>query len=287
MRFDPPARFSAPAYQPVDPTLPQPEPKEKKGHAVVHRVGGSAVFLTAVITATISVILSLGLTLRLQTIGSEYRSSSLELFSTFGTFFGILALFGILITVGLWITYGTAVRRSGSRMTTAGLSMIRVVIVFLLIFFCMVATAALIGLLTVHTFFGDVSDSLDQVFGGALANLKEADVLVTLLGFSLVSGGIVLGVMYFAGLLRTINSVRESIRIGCINDRVSAFVAVINFIAATLLLYGSVRMIQENRILEAFHAISQSVAFITFGICIFQYRDAMRRARTNAVPGRA
>lgn len=280
----PPVRCAVPSRQPGNGMPIPPQPQQKKGHEVVHRIGGSAAFLTAVIAVTLSMILFFGQVLQFSD-NFEFDEFRLFMFSSWGPFLGFFFLFGVLILVGLWITFGTTVKHSGGQMTTAGLTMIKVVSVFLLIIFCLLSTTMIIVLAVAGVFLGELGEALHKVFGGALVNMEEAGILLYVFAFSLVVCGIVLGILYFAGIIKTLNAVRESVQTGCINDRVSAYVAVINFLAATLMLYGAVRAIQADQILDAFQTVTQCVGLITFGVCIFQYRDAMRRARVSDEPG--
>ncbi len=284
------------------------------GFDLLRRLGRSPVFLIAVIAFTAFAVLMAVLNISLidvaDTIEREIRRSEganaipyglLVTISTVGTAVTIL-LIG-LTAAGMWITLAAAAKNAEGRRTTAGLTIIKVVTIIVLVLFCLMSAAMLIALLAGRESWIELFRSLAE-YSDSGTDAKEIASIVypILLGAFAVST--ILTILYFAGILRTIGTMRRTMRSGIPDKRVSLYVAVMNFLLA--LNYAAVPIltkygldwtmeqaeVEEGSAAEVIRLLgldsvsSLSVAgaavlglsLICFGIFLFQYWSKMKKA---------
>ena len=258
-------------YQKVDPAQPSSLLRivgrhNVRGYDVIRRLARSPWFLIGVIAYTGSCLCSV--------LGSLHLFNDPPLPGEFQTvFFGGLLL-TILTTVGLWITFSATGNRSDGKMTTAGLTMIKV---------AMFLELALFGILSLFAFFYLTGSSMVSLFNG-FADLSELMdggshkvgsalwVLICLL----LSGVLVLFVVYMVKIISLINLVSGVFRTGVPDTKVSGFVAVMNFLIAASLLQSTLGSFDTDTWLSTLGTVSQAVSYIAFGVCIFRLRAAMQ-----------
>ena len=101
-------------------------------------------------------------------------------------------------------------------------------------------------------------------------------MIVLLAGFLL---GLVLCIIYFAKLIKTINTVKRVLRTGSPDDRVSPFAAVIGILCFLAMLWPGLSRILEGgteNILSGASALLSAFAALFFSILIFRFRSGMR-----------
>ena len=295
----PPQSYGAPAYgAPVPPYMPPvypprnrfggqgQRPVSREGRRVARRLGSSPAYLIASVAFTLYMLLFTVFAVRVigALTGAEryWRGGYISgLFSERITereavmwvvYCGISVLFSVLITAGLWITFGSAVKRGSDRMSGAGLTMIKVVTIIRLVLFCIFFALVLFGALIGGLIQGAVNDAFE------FAELREVGILYFLLMTSILVGFMVMGILYYAGILRTLNAVRSSLQTGIPNPGASGYVAVMNFLMTTGLLYLTLRVFRTDGALFGLALLCLCVSLCTFGVCIFQYRGAMTEA---------
>ncbi len=291
------------------------------GFDLLRRLGRSPVFLIAVIAFTAFAVLMAVLEVSLidvaDTIESEIRRSEGSnaipsgLLVTISTVSAAVTLLLIALTAaGMWITLAAAAKKTEGARTTGGLTLIQVVTIILLVLFCLMSAAMLISLVAGKESFCNLFRSLAEDLDRGADPEEAASVgYLILLGAFAVST--ILTILYFAGILRTIGTMRRTMRSGVPDKRVSLFVAVMNFLLA--LNYAAVPVLTKRWLdwmleqaevkkgsaakvmrmlgLDSVSSLSFACAaglglsLICFGIFLFQYRSGMKKAMQSAEAG--
>lgn len=176
--------------------------------------------------------------------------------TTIEVVFIVLMAGGLIITglilAGMWITYSSAANRRSDGMKTSGLTMIKCCAVFEMVIMIIFLLVILIGFMLATV-------SIAQTGEGSIA------LLVLVISLIIIVGAGVLNLVYYAKVLKTINSVKNTIKTGVPSEKVSRFVAVMCFISAAFSL------------LSLPFSIGQIATSICLGILIFKYRSDMQK----------
>ena len=281
----------------------------------VHRMLRSPAFLIGSIAMSLVLIFSLiaGFsastfqldyrTLRDLVPGLDYRDfqeiqNGLSLFSGAGIAATVVGMIPtILLVIGLWLTYAAAAGRRNP-MPTAGLSMVKGVFIYQLVMICIAIGLILLFLLLFLVVGGALSGELSKAFGSAasqysgaygsndtdfsiIASLALPILLVTILLFV---GVFVMLILFYAKLIKTVNTVKKTIRTDEPSDQVSPFVAVLWFLSAFFSLFPAVlsfvipqfSVLTGRMVFAGLGSFCAIVAQVCFGVLIFQYRSEMR-----------
>lgn len=264
-------------------TFPPAEPATfpDKVRLTAKKVGASPAFLIATIFLTLTLV---GQLFSLLTAGNIFGSLlaesgiALPQLKTVTLAAGIIGMLpALLITIGLWITYGTCVSRK-PKANTAGLTMIFVVNLVLMVFSCL---ALLASLLPCFYIYGHTLDSYIQsmALGAGLA-------ILAIFVFVLI---------YYIKLCTTITNIRNTLRTGIPNRRVSRFIAVMCYISGGFMILGGISnllsigvvsldsyyneafsyMLPFDYLLTAISNLLTATVQIIFGALIFSYRRKM------------
>lgn len=250
---------------------------------VVKQIASSPLFLVAIIAFSLNLLVSL---FALTNIGNSFTYMLYEVLDEFGRavpyevyefidqisdvgsavfgVFGIIALIpSIIVCIGLWMTYGSAVSRVSDGMKTAGLTMIKVVVIIELVSYCVLLT--LVDFLLI---FGIVASAMSpEYIAGALVALFVILLIV-------VTALLVLDIVYLAKIVKSINTAKNTIITGEPSDDISGFVAVWTFVKAGALLFS---------LITSFLASALSMtSLICFGILMFKYKNKMSALIYNA-----
>ena len=260
----------------------------------IRKMATSPAYLAGTLAVTLALILSLIAGIRAIIQWSDYlkfmagsREASEYMSQLIGTVVGTAVTTG-LILVGLWVTFGSAASKKNGRMTTGGLTTIKVLMILAIIGLS-IALVAVIGLtILLAVISSNSSDALeifDEVIGYlmAAAGIQELPAInVSLQGFIGIIGGVsalvmILGIIFCSRIVKTINVVKYSIQSGNPDDRVSTFAAVLCIIGALFSGYSAVSgLINGGEVLSGIGAILSAIAPICFAVVIFQYRNGMR-----------
>lgn len=262
------------------------------GALAARRVAASPLFLVAVIIHTITAVFGIYNALTVSYVpGIDSRGASIAL--------TVLTIsFIALIVVGLWITYGSAKANPDGKMTTAGLTIIKTMLIIFLVLFCILFAIVLILLLAAGGKIGSILNDLPYGYGSELSYyLNRSSGFVAAVIFILITCG-VLTIIWFAGALKTISCVKRSIRTDVpTSSGISGFVAVFCFIMALIsiitniirvigvgaLSYSSYSAGFASSVLSAslFFTFASCVSLVLFGILIFKYLGSVHRARQS------
>lgn len=165
----------------------------------------------------------------------------------------------LLMVAGIWMVYASARSRSGP-ISTAGLTIIRVIQIIVLVMVCLVLVLGLmaLGLMLVGM---PLSDNTP----GALAVVVAAAVTI-LVVFGLV-------ILYYLRLIATIDCFRHTLWTGTPQGKISCFVAVIAILSGVFSLLG----VLTGGIFPVLTALSGAVAGIAFGVLLFRCRSELQR----------
>ena len=303
-----------PQYRPV---APQPQFASPSGQTglnpailALKRTATSAPSIIAAILFTVGVVLSIVLSI----VSAKYmpvvfsnllRAFEVKNFSIeFNEASAVLSAIGgaipsLLIVLGLWLTIGAAGNKNSDRMSSAGLTIIKVIQIISFVCLCI-----FIGIIVLASIIGIIASI------GAKANGGVTAALIVL--FFVIAGVSVFAIIYFAKVIKTISAAKSVISTGLPNNRASGFVAVMQFIsgvsgisfALSLLSARSavlqlmvdmmrelpseltviVALIAQVAILLSVSLLVSSLASIFFGITIFKFRGAMNSVSRNNRP---
>ena len=172
-----------------------------------------------------------------------------------GTIIGLIPT--ILICVGLWLTYASAASRASDTMKTSGLTMIKVISIIQLVSTCIWFAIIEILLMLI-------------VIAVGAADVYEAGIIIAILIFMVIlfAAAFVLEIIYLAKIIKSINTAKKTIATAVPSDKVSSFVAVMNFISAAGFIF--------SLITSFISSAAAMTSLICFGILIFKYKSAMR-----------
>ena len=236
----------------------------------IKKIASSGVSLAAIICITVCVAMSIlsifsmagTLDLALETLesfGIDYRQ--MEMFDTVMDIIesttvvsGIISLTPIiLVVIGFWLIFAAARDTQNQGMKTAGLTIIKVITIIQLVFFCIGMGLALILILI-----------------GALASLVESPAIgaIILVLLLLVIGIFVVYLLVYAKALSTINSIKASLLSGNNIAKVSMYLIVMLYImGGTSILSFSLA------------GILQGVAYILFGVTLNMLRNELNQLK--------
>ena len=200
----------------------------------------------------------------------------------------------LLVILGLWLTVGAGGNKNNDRMSTAGLTIIKVIRILGLIGFCIC-----FGILLIASIIGLIALGVN---GGRYSG---PGLGVGILGFLILIGVFVFGLIFLIKVLKTIGAAKKVAATGMPNNGASGFVAVMLFIAGISGIFSALMLIffsaffgnvvydvsreikLDYSVLEVlisrfalFGGIAlliSSLADIFFGITIFKFKGAMNR----------
>ncbi|MBO4433222.1 MAG: zinc-ribbon domain-containing protein [Clostridia bacterium] len=177
----------------------------------------------------------------------------------------------LIYTIGVWITYISANSRGNNGMSTAGLTMIKVMQIISLIFTCILFAASEIVCIIASV----AAAALDRTNDGS--SLSGSSLTFFIVSASVVALLYIFVIIYIAKVISSINAVKRTVSTGNSVYRVSGFVGVMNFIIAGFSLFG----VFYGGALSVFEGICDITALVCFALLLFKFNRAMRRATGN------
>lgn len=198
----------------------------------------------------------------------EYSRSS----SVVGAVFGCIP--AILMAIAAWIHYSTCRSRISGNISTAGLTIWKVLLYIGLIGLCL-ATVLVVGALAI-LIFAAAADAFPITFmeGFPADEGKLAMILVFSICAAFFAFFMALAIGYQAGLIRTINRAKKVAATGMADDRVSGYVIGMNYVMAVLMaIYGLCTLfLSPLTAVSIFVVAAQSVLM---SLLMSRYRRAM------------
>lgn len=276
--------YQQPVYQQpryAQPSYAKPAPVgDSRVTAAVKRACGSPLMLIIAICYTLSLLTS---------FLSAFGGSAFGFFLPAGVngatlIFNLIRLvLSILMCVSLYVIYAAAASKKNT-MSTAGLSMLKVVYILRLIFLCIVMA------IVVFAVGIAMLDALDSYYA------DDEERILMILAFFGTSGITALIICYHAAILKSISKVQTALRTGYADHRVSGFVAVICFLRLALYLlavvlifivvsatptYGLYRINEEALLIIAIYAVVKIALLFMYGVQIFRYRGILKEFSNN------
>lgn len=182
-----------------------------------------------------------------------------------------------LIALGMWLHYATCRRTDTGNISTAGLTICKVISIITLVTTCISAVITIIVLAVVafaadgvayyllNTFWYmfDTVYSIDD-FAAGLTLVAIILVVVCALVFAFV-------IYYYAAIVKTINRIRNTALTGVPDNRISQFVIAINYIFAVIGIIGGVFLVFGSPLVGVI-AILSAVSQILISRCLSHYR---------------
>lgn len=143
----------------------------------------------------------------------------------------------VLIVIGLWKLYATAKSQNGEAMSTGGLSFIKVAVMIEFIAATVIYAIFIIAMVVLMVVMPSLAG---EMFSDSYEAENFAVAMVMVLAICLVVFVAILAVMvlYYLKALKTIKVVKNTMVTGQPDDKVSIFLIVMMFIAATSVLSG-------------------------------------------------
>ena len=240
----------------------------------VKRLSTSALFLTATIAYTVSIVFSLISSLVGQSsivtsllryadmydlggYGTYSYLSTVRASSVVGALIGMIPM--ILLCLGMWLTFAEGNSSGMKKMSCTGLTIIRVLSII---------STVLIGLV------GVISVIVCII---VMVGVGEDAIGIMLLCILVI--GIVLGLflLYYLKLIQTIGTMRTVVQTEKPSDRVSMYVIVMNIIIGVANAFSALgSLILSQNFFGFLYGVAMAVAYITWGVFLSSYRTEMR-----------
>lgn len=254
--------------------------------AAVKKCAASPLFLVCIILFTITTLLSLvssfdsmSSALYLSSFDISYSSDTASVMAIFA------AIPSILVVLGMWITYFSAIGNN-SKISTAGLSIIKVIMVISLVLICVGAGLMTIGLaiIAIALESGELRREIDWddiLPRGSSADVEAVLAIATIIGFMIVVAVVVLAIIYYAKVIGTINVVKSTVETGRITGEASGFVAVMSIIFGAISISSALVLIADEEALAGFSSLLSALTSILFGALLFSYNKRISQFKTQ------
>ena len=279
--------------QPVNTGYANPamvDPGNSPARMAIRKLASSPLYLLAAMLFTAGLVLSaIPYVKQLITFFQyfDYYRSDSDAWATVCTVIGTVLVM-LILGIALWGLFFAAIRKNPVQMRTGSLTTIKVFLVLGLIAMIL----GLLALIALTVYAAAIADgeSLNEIRQKFLELLRqynytfeETDSMSfkTLLIICGAIGAVVflVVVIYFAKLIKTVNTVERVIRIGHPDDRVSPFAALICILCGLFDIYPAISYLTKggDQMLSGLSMLCSAACLLCFGILIFQYRGKMRQ----------
>lgn len=196
----------------------------------------------------------------------------------------------ILMAVGMWITYASA-RGNDERMSTSGLTIIKVISIIFLVLMCVAAGMMLLlfALMIVVISVTGLSEFTDPEIWAEFGSAAEAAVLAESVFVILLVVLIVLtaaiftfAIIYYAKIIKTINVIKSTIETGTVTGKISTFVAVMAIIIGAFMAFPALYLLVMGQFIMVLSYLLSALSSIFFGVLLFSYKNKMASVSTQA-----
>lgn len=183
----------------------------------------------------------------------------------------------ILIAVAAWLHYSTCRSRASGNISTAGLTIWKVLTYIRLVVLCL-ASIVVLGGLAILIFLAATDsfplDFLGSAFAASAGDAKLALIIIFATIAAFFAFFMALAIGYDASLIRTISRAKNVASTGYADDRVSGYVIGMNYVAAVFsILYGLFCLFFSP--LTAVSAFVSAAGGILASLLLSRYRKAM------------
>lgn len=249
---------------------------------VLKSIGSSPMFLVSAILVTVSVVLSFisglsGENTNLLSFYVNYNLPSIDLSGLSTVVSAILtALPGLLIAIGMWMHWATCRSTASGNISTAGMTLCKVVIIVRIVLFCLIFLAAIVVFTVVMISMGGAyaysfSYDVPFAFDGDLSAYTAGFIVGVVIGAGLILG-IALSVV--VSEVRTINRIKATAYSGMPDNRISRYLTVWLYIFTVCMGIGALAELVTSP-LGALASLVDAVGFLLIALCLGRYRKQM------------
>lgn len=261
---------------------------------VIKTVGSSPAFLVMAVFLSVSALLTILSPLgNSSSISSFYQAAyelgwDMDAIASMAEAMRSMTVFGavvssipaILVAVSMWIHYATCRNRLSGNISTAGLTICKVLSYINLVWLCIAAfvVVAALVIVIIAIFAGSMAfpspSGYRSTYTAEEAQLAVVMVLaVFVLIFGLVLG---MGIGYQASIIRTINRTKTVAATGVADDRVSGYFTGMNYlVGASSILSGLFGLFSAP--ITGAAALFTGVAYILMSVLLNRYRKDMNQ----------
>ncbi len=197
-----------------------------------------------------------------------YAFSSVNRVSVVSAVFS--ALPAILVAVALWLVYTTCGNRQSGNISTAGLTICKVLAVLSLILYSLLAVLLAVGF--VILIIAAAAEGLDYYDNGSGA--VQAVIVICVVALVVVLGIMALFICYQASILKTINRIKATALSGVPDNRVPGFLIGMNWVVGVCGGISGLFALFTSPV-AGVAALLGAAALIVFALLLSQYRKAM------------
>lgn len=248
---------------------------------VLKKLGSSPLFLTAVILYSVTIVLSIFALISapasfdyvydmLENSGMDYTTLyPMISVSTSGSVAGaiVASIPQVLICIGMWLFYVTCRDRRTGNISTAGLTMCKVMLIIALVIGCIMAALVAILAVVVGAAGGLAYSYYDSDLGGSIAVILGICMVVIVAVLALI-------IAFYASAVRTVNRVKNCAVTGIPEYRISGFLTAMLWIGGILSCITGFGMMFAS-FLSGLGELSGGVCSILIALCLGRLRQQM------------
>lgn len=249
---------------------------------VLKSIGSSPMFLVSAILVTVSVVLSFisglsGENTNLLSFYVNYNLPSIDLSGLSTVVSAILTtLPGLLIAIGMWMHWATCRSTASGNISTAGMTLCKVVIIVRIVLFCLIFLAAIVVFTVVMISMGGAyaysfSYDVPFAFDGDLSAYTAGFIVGVVIGAGLILG---ISLSVIVSEVRTINRIKATAYSGMPDNRVSRYLTAWLYIFTVCLGIGALAELVTSP-LGALASLVDAVGFLLIALCLGRYRKQM------------
>ncbi len=177
----------------------------------------------------------------------------------------------ILIAVAMWITYASCRDTQSGNVSTAGLTICKVLSIISLV--CICIFAAILVLFMVILLIAGVAEAANDVYGYD-ASIAQAGIAVLLVLFVILAAVLALAIIYQVCVIKTINRIKATATTGVPDNRIPNFLVVMNYIEAASMVLAGLANLFTTPVL-GLGSLVGAATLVIIAIILTRYRSGM------------
>lgn len=177
----------------------------------------------------------------------------------------------ILIAVAMWITYASCRDTQSGNVSTAGLTICKVLSIISLVCICILA--AILVLFMVIFMIAGMAEAANDVYGYD-ASIAQAGIAVLLVLFVILAAVLALVIIYQVCVIKTINRIKATATTGVPDNRIPNFLVVMNYIEAAGMVLAGLANLFTTPIL-GLGSLVGAATLVIISIILTRYRSGM------------
>lgn len=177
----------------------------------------------------------------------------------------------ILVAVAMWITYASCRDTQSGNVSTAGLTICKVLSIISLVCICILA--AILVLFMVIFMIAGMAEAANDVYGYD-ASIAQAGIAVLLVLFVILAAVLALVIIYQVCVIKTINRIKATATTGVPDNRIPNFLVVMNYIEAAGMVLAGLANLFTTPIL-GLGSLVGAATLVIISIILTRYRSGM------------